>query len=80
MRTPSSRYTELIRLFVFVRYSDSDDEAHEKKVAAFPRWAQSPVLTHQLLEQRKINPDDIFGPIPALSIAGESRNSFLVAN
>jgi hypothetical protein len=52
------------------RYSDSDDEAHEKKVAAFPRWAQSPVLTHQLLEQQKINPDDIFGPIPALSIAG----------
>ncbi|GAA6010721.1 hypothetical protein JCM11491_002914 [Sporobolomyces phaffii] len=56
-------------------YSDSDDEAHEKKVAAFPRWAQSPVLTHQLLEQQKINPDDIFGPIPALSIADMFRNS-----
>ncbi|GAA5928231.1 uncharacterized protein JCM15063_003827 [Sporobolomyces koalae] len=56
-------------------YSDSDDEAHEKKVAAFPRWAQSPVLTHQLLEQRKINPDDIFGPIPSLSVADMFRNS-----
>ncbi|GAA5967922.1 hypothetical protein JCM3765_001788 [Sporobolomyces pararoseus] len=56
-------------------YSDSDDEAHEKKVASFPRWAQSPVLTHQLLEQQKINPDDIFGPIPALSVADMFRNS-----
>ncbi|GAA5956271.1 hypothetical protein JCM21900_006591 [Sporobolomyces salmonicolor] len=49
-------------------YSDSDDEAHEKKVASFPRWAQSPALAHALLEQRKINPDEIFGPIPPLSI------------
>ena len=66
----SARSYSSLRL-VRTRYSDSDDEAHEKKVAAFPRWAQSPVLTHQLLEQQKINPDDIFGPIPALSIAGE---------
>jgi hypothetical protein len=53
-------------------YSDSDDEAHEKKVASFPQWAQSPALSHALMEQRKVNPDDIFGPIPALSIQGAS--------
>ncbi|GAA6022555.1 hypothetical protein JCM10207_006584 [Rhodosporidiobolus poonsookiae] len=56
-------------------YSDSDDEAHEKKVASFPRWAQSPALAHALLEQRKVNPDDIFGPIPQLSIQEIFRSS-----
>ncbi|GAA6027374.1 hypothetical protein JCM8097_007806 [Rhodosporidiobolus ruineniae] len=56
-------------------YSDSDDEAHEKKVASFPRWAQSPALAHALMEQRKVNPDEIFGPIPPLSIQEIFRSS-----
>lgn len=58
-------------------YSDSDDEEHEKKVASFPQWAQSPALSHALMEQRKVNPDDIFGPIPALSIQGASFSLLL---
>jgi len=51
-------------------YSDSDDEAHERKNAALPRWAQSPVLAQALLDQQQVNPDEIFGPIPKLSIGG----------
>lgn len=54
-------------------YSDSDDEAaQEKKQAAMPGWAKSPNLVRALQQQQEINPDDIFGPIPKLSIGGAS--------
>ncbi|TNY22727.1 inner centromere protein [Rhodotorula diobovata] len=56
-------------------YSDSDDEAHERKNAALPRWAQSPALAQALLDQQQVNPDEIFGPIPKLSIGDFFRNS-----
>lgn len=52
-------------------YSDSDDEvAQEQKQAALPGWAKSPNLVRALQRQQEINPDDIFGPIPKLSIGG----------
>jgi hypothetical protein len=52
-------------------YSDSEDEdAQEAKRAALPRWAQSPNLARALELQQTINPDEIFGPIPKLSIRG----------
>lgn len=55
-------------------YSDSDDEAaQEKKQAAMPGWAKSPNLVRALQQQQEINPDDIFGPIPKLSIGGASK-------
>ncbi|GAA5980578.1 hypothetical protein JCM11641_006687 [Rhodosporidiobolus odoratus] len=63
---PEEPYQELPE--IDSEYSDSDDEAHEKKVAAFPGWAQSPNLAQALHDQRKINPDDVFGPIPRLAI------------
>ncbi|GAA5908279.1 hypothetical protein JCM6882_006790 [Rhodosporidiobolus microsporus] len=72
-KQPDEPYQELPE--IDSEYSDSDDEAHEKKVAAFPRWAQSPALAHALMEQRKVNPDEIFGPIPPLSIQEIFRDS-----
>lgn len=58
-------------------YSDSDDEAaQEQKQAALPGWAKSPNLVRALQRQQEINPDDIFGPIPKLSIGG----SFLLSS
>ncbi|GAA5842588.1 hypothetical protein JCM11251_004910 [Rhodosporidiobolus azoricus] len=72
-KQPDEPYQELPE--IDSEYSDSDDEAHEQKVAAFPRWAQSPALAHALMEQRKVNPDEIFGPIPPLSIQEIFRDS-----
>ncbi|KAH8919123.1 hypothetical protein BT69DRAFT_1224601 [Atractiella rhizophila] len=50
------------------RYSDSDSEAHHKKMAALPDWAQSPNLRKALLAQGEggPNPDVLFGPIEPL--------------
>ncbi|KAK4333864.1 Inner centromere protein, ARK-binding domain protein [Rhodotorula toruloides] len=57
-------------------YSDSEDEdAQEAKKAAMPRWAQSPNLARALELQQTINPDEIFGPIPKLSIRDMFRNA-----
>ncbi|KWU46113.1 hypothetical protein RHOSPDRAFT_32107 [Rhodotorula sp. JG-1b] len=57
-------------------YSDSDDEvAQEQKQAALPGWAKSPNLVRALQRQQEINPDDIFGPIPKLSIGEMFRNA-----
>ncbi|GAA5981695.1 hypothetical protein JCM10908_004569 [Rhodotorula pacifica] len=57
-------------------YSDSDDEvAQEQKQAALPGWAKSPNLVRALQKQQEINPDDIFGPIPKLSIGEMFRNA-----
>ncbi|BGP07844.1 hypothetical protein JCM10049v2_003687 [Rhodotorula toruloides] len=57
-------------------YSDSEDEdAQEAKKAALPRWAQSPNLARALELQQTINPDEIFGPIPKLSIRDMFRNA-----
>ncbi|ORY92945.1 inner centromere protein, partial [Leucosporidium creatinivorum] len=49
-------------------YSDSGDEGHDEKVKALPHWAQSPALAAALYRQQHVNPDDIFGPIPPLSM------------
>ncbi|GAA5873876.1 hypothetical protein JCM8547_008628 [Rhodosporidiobolus lusitaniae] len=76
--TPAKKVEEVYQELPEIdsEYSDSDDEeAHNKKVAAMPRWAQSPALSHALYEQRKVNPDDIFGPIPPLSIQEIFRDS-----
>lgn len=54
------------------RYSDSGDEGHDDKVKALPDWAQSPALASALYRQQYVNPDDIFGPIPPLSMNGSS--------
>ncbi|GAA5904151.1 hypothetical protein JCM8208_003461 [Rhodotorula glutinis] len=56
-------------------YSDSDDEAHERKRKALPGWAQSPAVAQALYNQQQVNPDEIFGPIPKLSIGEFFRNS-----
>lgn len=53
-------------------YSDSDDEAHERKRKALPGWAQSPAVAQALYDQQQVNPDEIFGPLPKLSIGGAS--------
>ncbi|KAH9815528.1 hypothetical protein DFH28DRAFT_1026724 [Melampsora americana] len=47
-------------------YSDDDEEEHQRKEAALPDWAQSMVIRDALANQRKMNPNDIFGnTIPA---------------
>ncbi|GAA5848115.1 hypothetical protein JCM9279_007460 [Rhodotorula babjevae] len=56
-------------------YSDSDDEAHERKRKALPGWAQSPAVAQALFDQQQVNPDELFGPIPKLSIGEFFRNS-----
>ncbi|KPV75382.1 uncharacterized protein RHOBADRAFT_43888 [Rhodotorula graminis WP1] len=56
-------------------YSDSDDEAHERKRKALPGWAQSPAVAQALYNQQQVNPDEIFGPLPKLSIGDFFRNS-----
>lgn len=42
-------------------YSDDDESEHERKEAKLPEWAQSPALREALANQRKVNPDDVFG-------------------
>jgi hypothetical protein len=43
-------------------YSEEDDVSeHERKEAKLPDWAQSPALKEALANQRKVNPDDVFG-------------------
>ncbi|KIJ25704.1 hypothetical protein M422DRAFT_193160 [Sphaerobolus stellatus SS14] len=48
-------------------YSDSDDEDRPRTFDP-PDWAQSPVLKQALVDQSKLNPDDIFGPIKPLKM------------
>lgn len=60
------------------RYSDSGDEGHDEKVKALPNWAQSPALAAALYRQQHVNPDDIFGPIPPLSMQGQSLPALLL--
>lgn len=59
------------------RYSDSGDEGHDEKVKALPHWAQSPALAAALYRQQHVNPDDIFGPIPPLSMQGRFSSLLL---
>ncbi|KAI8454685.1 hypothetical protein BY996DRAFT_4581634 [Phakopsora pachyrhizi] len=42
-------------------YSDDDESEHERKEAKLPDWAQSPALRQALENQKKVNPDDVFG-------------------
>ncbi|MBW0473374.1 hypothetical protein O181_013089 [Austropuccinia psidii MF-1] len=42
-------------------YSDDDESEHERKEAQLPSWAQSPALREALENQKKVNPDDVFG-------------------
>lgn len=51
-----------------LRYSDSGDEQHFEKVASYPQWVQSPAGL--LARQQYTNPDDLFGPMPPLSMKG----------
>ncbi|KAH9462381.1 hypothetical protein MJO29_002909 [Puccinia striiformis f. sp. tritici] len=44
-------------------YSDDDQSEHERKESKLPDWAQSPALREALNNQRKVNPDDVFGGI-----------------
>ncbi|KAM0752204.1 hypothetical protein T439DRAFT_287243 [Meredithblackwellia eburnea MCA 4105] len=50
-------------------YSNSDDEGHDEKVAAYPSWVKSPL--NLLAMQQHTNPDDIFGPMPPLSMKAD---------
>lgn len=53
-------------------YSDDDEEEHQRKEAALPDWAQSMVMREALANQRKLNPNDIFGAtIPAPAMEGQ---------
>jgi hypothetical protein len=53
-------------------YSDDDESEHERKEAKLPDWAQSPALREALANQRKVNPDDVFGgSIPAPRMDGK---------
>ncbi|KAK4702142.1 hypothetical protein P7C70_g4082, partial [Phenoliferia sp. Uapishka_3] len=47
-------------------YSDSGDEEHAEKVANYPQWVQSPAGL--LSRQQFTNPDELFGPMPPLSM------------
>lgn len=54
-------------------YSDSDEEddgeaAGQKDAFERPGWAESPELRKLLRRQQRIDPDDIFGPIPPLQM------------
>ncbi|EGG12162.1 uncharacterized protein MELLADRAFT_59364 [Melampsora larici-populina 98AG31] len=52
-------------------YSDDDEEEHQRKEAALPDWAQTMVIKDALANQRKMNPNDIFGTtIPAPPMEG----------
>ena len=46
-------------------YSDSEDEDRPRTFDP-PEWAQSPELRQQLLQQSRLDPDEIFGPIGPL--------------
>ncbi|BGP39861.1 hypothetical protein JCM10450v2_003834 [Rhodotorula kratochvilovae] len=70
---PQEAYQELPD--IDSEYSDSDEEAHERKNAELPRWARSPALAQALYDQQQVNPDEIFGPIPKLAIGEFFRNS-----
>ncbi|GAA6049641.1 hypothetical protein JCM3770_005049 [Rhodotorula araucariae] len=74
---PQEAYQELPD--IDSEYSDSDDEAHERKNAELPRWARSPALAQALYDQQQVNPDEIFGPIPKLAIGEFFRNSHSAA-
>lgn len=50
------------------RYSDSGDEDRNEKVANYPAWVKSPNLA--LNRQQYTNPDELFGPMPPLSMKG----------
>ncbi|KAG0140613.1 hypothetical protein CROQUDRAFT_84126 [Cronartium quercuum f. sp. fusiforme G11] len=59
-------------------YSDDDEEEHARKEAALPDWAQSMVMREALANQRKLNPNDIFGatiPAPAMDEIFRGRAS-----
>lgn len=68
------RTLSLILNVLNYRYSDSGDEGHDEKVRALPQWAQSPALADALYRQQRVNPDQIFGPIPPLSMQGKQPN------
>ncbi|KAA1063716.1 hypothetical protein PGT21_010876 [Puccinia graminis f. sp. tritici] len=60
-------------------YSEEDDVSeHERKEAKLPDWAQSPALKEALANQRKVNPDDVFGgtiPPPRMDEIFRGRTS-----
>jgi len=59
-------------------YSDDDESEHERKEAKLPDWAQSPALREALANQRKVNPDDVFGgtiPPPRMDEIFRGRTS-----
>ncbi|KAF9526493.1 hypothetical protein CPB83DRAFT_794894 [Crepidotus variabilis] len=53
-------------------YSDSDDEG--RVAPDLPDWAQSPELRQALEMQSRINPADIFGPVPVLRMEEIFKN------
>ncbi|ORX95225.1 hypothetical protein K493DRAFT_149045, partial [Basidiobolus meristosporus CBS 931.73] len=46
----------------------SDESDNEDDKPDVPEWAQSPNLKRALMEQSKINPEAIFGKIPAVNM------------
>lgn len=51
---------------ILARYSDSDDEDRPRFNA--PGWANPEEVAKTLREQDRMNPDDIFGPVPELKM------------
>ena len=45
---------------------DSDDSKSKKKKKNLPEWALTPNLNEKLMEQERLNPDVLFGPVAPL--------------